>query len=98
MNIQNSAANANNLEADEQLVIHAGAQQHVELGFDGMVFVPGRAKRAHGRREMPMSAGAQSFDVRAGSTATVASKEPGSMTLFTGARMVRRPLTGETMS
>jgi hypothetical protein len=48
MDIQNPTSNGNDLEADEQLVIHAGAQQHVELGFDGMVFVPRRAKFAHG--------------------------------------------------
>jgi hypothetical protein len=49
MNIQNPVANADNLEADEQRVIHAGAQQHVEFGFDGMVLMPGRAKLSHGR-------------------------------------------------
>lgn len=52
MNIQNSAANGNNFEADEQLIIHAGAQQHIEFGFDGMVFVPRRVKLAHGREKM----------------------------------------------
>ena len=54
MNIQNAAANGNNFEADEQLIIHAGAQQHVQPGFDGIVFMSGRAKLAHGRGKMLM--------------------------------------------